>query len=174
MPNWTETAHNSCRKRKLRSKCLPCKAPQWAIVNWCQITYIILPGSEDLLPKTPQGKNKLEEAVMQSSPTELSLELSFVGRRAQVSLRGTACGGLKPHRSLEIFRDDGHGWVRCMQLWDKTCPLITAPVSTELCYIFQILSMHRLRSALCQVLHYSRRLGNLTTGKQVNYTLISA
>lgn len=98
MANWMKTAHNSCRKGKLRSKCLPCKAPQWAIVNWCQITYIIFPGSEELLPEALQGKNKLEEAVMQSSPIELSLELSFVGREAPVSLRGTTCEGCETTR----------------------------------------------------------------------------
>lgn len=45
---------------------------------------------EELLPKALQGKKKLEEAAMQLSPTEPSLKLSFVGRGAQFSLRGTA------------------------------------------------------------------------------------
>jgi len=45
------------------------------------------------ITKTPQGEKKLEEAAMKLSPTKPMLELSFVGRAAQVSLRGMA-GGL--------------------------------------------------------------------------------
>lgn len=83
MANWKETSHSSCRKGKLRNKCLPCKAPQWAIVKWCQIPYIISPGSEqkwicfkNYYPKLCRGRRSWKK--LQCSHLPLSLRWNFL------------------------------------------------------------------------------------------------
>lgn len=127
MANWKEAAHNSCRKGKLRNKCLPCKAPQWAIVKWLQIPYIISPGSEqkwiclkNYYPKLCRGRRSWKKLRCSCLPLSLHWNFLLLGEALKSASEELLTGNVKPHRSLEIFRDDGHGYARwwaCSQGW---------------------------------------------------------
>lgn len=129
MANWKETAHHSCRKGKLRNKCLPSKAPQWAIVTWCQIPYIISPGNEqkciffkmNYYPRLCRGRRSWKKQWCSHLPLSLHWNFLFLGEELKSASEEPLTGNVKPHRSLEICRDDGQGWVRlwstCSQGW---------------------------------------------------------